>query len=341
MTMKRQRRSATMLDIAKHVGVSRTTVSFVLNNVAAAGIPEETRSRILQASKELRYRPNAVAKGLRTRRSQSIGFITDEIATTPFAGDIIKGARNVAWANDTLLLIINTGDDGPVQEAAVEMLLERQVDAIIYAAMYHHVVQPPMNIHEVPAVLLNCYAADRSLPSVVPDEVGGGYVATETLISKGHKRIGFINLYPHLSAAQGRLHGYQQALEARGLPFDPQLIRTCNGYADGGYEEALALMSANDPPTALFCATDRIAMGAYDAVRTLQLRIPDDVAVLGFDDQELIAPYLLPGLTTMALPHYEMGQWAVSYLLEHAESNESLLPIQHTVACPLIKRQSV
>lgn len=341
MTMKRQRRSVTMLDIAKHVGVSRTTVSFVLNNVVTAGIPEETRRRILQASKELRYRPNAVAKGLRTQRSNSIGFITDEITTTPFAGDIIKGARNVAWANDTLLLIINTGDDGPVQEAAVEMLLERQVDAIIYAAMYHRVVQPPMNIHEVPAVLLNCYATDRSLPSVVPDEVAGGYIATETLIGKGHKRIGFINLYPHLPAAQGRLQGYQQALEAHDLPFAARLVRTCNGYADGGFEEARVLMSTKDPPTALFCATDRIAMGAYDAVRMLQLRIPDDVAVLGFDDQELIAPYLRPALTTMALPHYAMGQWAVTYLLEHAASNESLTPIQHTVACPLIKRQSV
>jgi LacI family transcriptional regulator len=341
MGSKHQRRPVTMLDIAKRVGVSRTTVSFVLNNIATAGIPEETRNRILDVSRELKYRPNAVAKGLRTRRTDCIGFVTDEIATTPFAGDIIKGARNAAWANNTLLLIINTGDDGPVQEAAIEMLLERQVDSIIYAAMYHHVVHPPANIREVPTVLLNCYDADRSLPSVAPDEVMGGYIATETLIRRGHRRIGLVNLPAHLPAAIGRLQGYQQALRAYDLPFDSTLIRTSSGYADEGYHETLALMRIAAPPTAIFCATDRIAMGTYDALRTLQLHIPDDVAVLGFDNQELIAAYLRPALTTMALPHYEMGQWAVTYLLEHPEQEEMSSPVQHVLPCPLILRQSV
>lgn len=340
MTNQRHRRSPTMLDIAKRAGVSRTTVSFVLNNVTTAGIPDETRHRILEASKELKYRPNAVAKGLRTRRTHSLGLITDEIATTPFAGDIIKGARNVAWSNDTLLLIINTGEDGPVQDAAVEMLLERQVDGIIYAAMYHHGIQPPANMREVPAVLLNCFAVDRTLPSVVPDEQTGGYEATEVLIRAGHQRIGMINLYPDLPAAYGRLRGYQNALHAHGCIFDAHLVRTSNGYADDGFRETLALMDIATPPSAIFCATDRLAMGAYDALRTLGLRIPEDVAVIGFDNQELIAAYLRPALTTMALPHYEMGQWAVQYLLEQAEPDNVKPPIQYTMRCPLIQRQS-
>ncbi len=277
---------------------------------------------------------------MRTRRSHTIGFISDQIAFTPYAGGIIKGAHDLAWARDKILLIVNTDDDATTAAAAVETMLARRVEGIIYAAMYHRAVQPPDAIKEVPAVLLNCYCPDRSLPSVVPDEVTGGREATEALLRKGHRRIGLINVGRFIPAAVGRLEGYRQAHAAHGVPYDPSLVRRGNSMADSGYSRALELMHLPDPPTALFCGSDRMAMGAYDALKELGASIPGDVAVRGFDDQDLIASYLRPPLSTSALPHYEMGQWAVSYLLERAEFGPEEHPIQHTMHCPLIERAS-
>jgi LacI family transcriptional regulator len=160
-------------------------------------------------------------------------------------------------------------------------------------------------------------------------------------LSKGHRRIGFINVGSRIPAAVGRLQGYRQALEDAGIPFDLELVRRGNGYQDSGYAKTIELMSQDERPTALFCATDRMAMGAYDALRDLQLAVPHDVAVMGFDNQELIAAYLRPPLSTMALPHYEMGQWAVNYLVEHGNDPDGLEPVQQSLACPLIERESV
>src|SRR5258708_12332634 len=160
-----------MSDIARLAGVSRTTVSFVLNNhVSSASIPAETKDRVLKAAKRLSYRPNLAAKGLRTNRTHTIGFITDEIATTPHAVKIIKGAQDEALAHGKLLLIINTGSDATVKETAIEMMLERQVEGIIYAAMYHQEVALPPNIYHAPALLLHSYLPDPSLPSLLPTE---------------------------------------------------------------------------------------------------------------------------------------------------------------------------
>jgi LacI family transcriptional regulator len=334
-----RKRLATMSDIARQAGVSRTTVSFVLNNHASsASIPTETKERILIAAKKLSYRPNLAAKGLRTNQTHAIGFITDQIATTPHAVKIIKGAQDVALAYGKLLLIVNTDSDTTVRETAIEMMLERQVEGIVYAAIYHQEVTVPANMYEGPVVLLDCFCADRSLPSVVPDEVEGGRKATEVLLKKGHRRIGFINDVHPIPAAFGRLDGYKQALKAYDIPFDESLVRLHVNESIGGYQGTQELMQLREPPTALFCFSDFMAMGAYDALRTLGFSIPEDVAVMGFDNHEWIAAQLSPPLSTIQLPHYEMGRWAITYLLEH--TGESLLPIQHTINCPYIERQS-
>ncbi len=340
MTRQPRKRPSTMSDIARQAGVSRTTVSFVLNNHASSvSIPAETKDRVLEAAKRLSYRPNLAAKVLHTNQTHMIGFITDEIATTPHAVNIIKGAQDEALAHGKLLLIINTGSDATVKETAIEMMLERQVEGIIYAAMYHQEVALPANMYEGSAVLLDCFCADRSLPSVVPDEVQGGRTATEMLLKKGHRRIRFINSVDPIPAAFGRLEGYKQALKAHDIPFDENLVRSYPSESRGGYLGTLELMQSREPPTAIFCFSDFMAMGAYDALRALGLSIPDDVAVMGFDNQELIAAQLFPPLSTIQLPHYQMGKWAIEYLLEH--TGESLLPVQHTIDCPYIERQSV
>jgi LacI family transcriptional regulator len=338
-----RKRHTTMKEVADLAGVSQTTVSFVINRVPGPSISKETHDRVWDAVKQLGYRRNAAAKTLRTSRSHSIGFVTDVLASSPFAGEIIRGAQECAWADKQLLMIVNTGGDPALEEAAVEALLERRIEGITYASMSHHVVDPPRNLRDVPAVLLNCFCADRSLPSVTPDEVGGGVIATEALLRKGHRRIGFINLDPQRlrPPSQGRLQGYRQALATHGVAFDDALVRYGNANADDGYRYTLELLRLSDAPTALFCGTDRMAMGAYDAVRDLGLSIPQDVAIVGFDNQELISQYLRPALSTVALPFVEMGRWAARYLTEQQYEAEDFLPVQHMIACSFVERASM
>jgi LacI family transcriptional regulator len=327
-----------MYDVARAAGVSQTTVSFVVNNAPNTNIPQETRDRVWAVVEELGWRPNAMARGLRMRHSHTIGLISDEIATSSHAGKIIQGAQDAAWANTKMLLVINTGNNRDIERAALEMMLERQVEGLIYATMYHRAVEPPA-LAQVPIVLLDCYVADRSLPSVVPDEIQGGRSATEVLLRKGHRRIGYINEIGPLTAMFGRLEGYKQALASYDIPFDPSLIRAGSSNSMQGYRCAIELLQLADRPTALFCFNDSMAMGAYEAVKQHGLTIPGDIAIVGFDNLEVIAAQLHPPLTTMELPHYAMGQWAVQYLLNHGDDDHSE-PIQQTIACPLIERAS-
>ena len=336
----RTRRSPTIGDVARLAGVSPTTVSFVLNDVGGSSVSERTRERIRRSVRDLGYRPNATAKLLRTSRSDTIGFVTDEIASTPHAGGIIMGAQDAAWENGKILMIVNTGHNQEIAEFAVETMLERRVEGVIYAAMFHRAVEPPEDLREVPTVLLDCYSEDGQWTSVVPDEVSGGRTATEALLARGHERVGFINLPPGFPATVGRLEGYRQALEARGLTFDVSLIRHGNGAASGGYQHVLELMRAAKPPTAIFCGNDQTAMGAYEALKEIGLRIPQDVAVVGFDNEEIIAPQLRPPLSTVALPHYEMGRWAVNHLIENA-GTETIPPTQSVLPCVYVERESV
>ena len=332
-----------MQDVANLAGVSRTTASFVINNVEDAGIPQDTRLRVWDAVKQLGYRPNAIAQGLRSAKTHTIGFISDEVATSPFAGEIIRGAQDRAWEDEKLLLLINTGGNRTMNHLAAETLLQRQVEGVIYATMYHREVHPPESIRQVPTVLLDCFVADGSLPSIVPDEVSGGSHATSLLLERGHRRIGFINDFNPVPASVGRLEGYKQALAAHNVPFDQSLVIAGESVARGGSDCTMQLMKLPDRPTALFCFNDRMAMGAYDALRTLGLSIPGDVAVVGFDNQEVIAASLYPALTTMELPHYQMGRWAVEELLRLLAQGEPGIetPVQYKIDCPLISRDSV
>ena len=331
-----------MKDVARLAGVSPTTVSFVINQSTHSNIPEETQERVWDAVRELDYRPNAMARGLRAQQTHTIGFISDVVATTPYAGQMIQGAQDLAWQHGYLLLLISTGGNRQMEETGVEMFLERQVDGIIYATMYHRAVTPPDAIDNVPTVLLDCFVEDHSLPSVVPDEVRGGREAIEHILARGHRRIGFVADDSTVPAQVGRLQGYQIALQGYGIEFDPSLVVAGQSTPAGGYNAAMTLLQQENPPTALFCFNDRMAMGVYNAARKLGLSIPDDLAVVGFDNQELIVSYLDPPLTTMHLPHYEMGQWAVEHLLHTIAAPDTQdAAQQHRIDCPLIERASV
>ncbi|CAM3116035.1 Catabolite control protein A [Arthrobacter ulcerisalmonis] len=340
-----RQRGVTMSDVAKHAGVSRTAVSFVLSNRENTSISEETRARIIEAVQVLGYRPNAGARALASRRSDWYGIVT-EIVTAPFAVDVIKGAQDQAWLDRRFLLIAPSdqadavGPNQGLEDAATEKLLEQRVEGLLYAATFHRGVHVPASAQEVPTVLINCFDADGKLPSIVPDERAGGRVAVERLLRSGHRRIGVINLDPDIPAAVGRLEGARDALTSAGLELDPDLVVAGYATADGGYEAACQILDHPDPPTALFCLNDRMATGAYDAIKERGLRIPDDIAVIGFDNQELIAAYLRPKLTTVALPFQKMGALGVQ-TLNALTAGQPILADQQLVDCPLLERSSV
>ena len=341
MTMYKKR--PTMGDVARLSGVSQTTVSFVINDVPNANISEKTRAAVLKAVKQLGYTPNAMAIGLRTSQSRVIGLVTDEIATTPFAGQIILGAQDAAREQQRLLMLMNSGKDASIEDQEIGILLSRQVEGIILATMRHRVIVPSELLYQIPSVLLDCRDADNSLPSVVPDEFLGGYQATEALLRKNHHCIGMINTSENVPAVQLREKGFRQALTDHGISMEDELIAYGeDGNAKTGYDGVKTLFSRYDHMTALFCFNDRVAMGAYDALRQMQRRIPEDVAVIGFDNYDLIAANLHPQLTTMQLPHYEMGRWAVEAVLQISQSTGEKGPSpQMMLPCPLVMRNSI
>jgi LacI family transcriptional regulator len=336
----------TIHEIARRAGVGVGTVSRVLND--SPNVSEVTRAQVRQVMAEANYRPKSAAKTLRTRRSSAIAFVTDEIASTPFAVDTIRGAQDVAWQHDKILLLVNTNANEKLLAAAIESMLDRQVEGLIFATWFHRPARLPDIVRQLPTVLIDCFVEDRSLPAAVPDEFQGGYTGTELLLRQGHRRIGFVNSNEDQPARWGRQEGYEQALTDWGVPVDPQLVTYQGGVAESGYAGVHVLLDLPDPPTAIFCFNDRAAMGAYDALRDRGLRVPQDVAVVGFDNQEIIAAHLRPGLTTLQLPHYEMGAWAVNYLLEEAihlpppgsGQGPFVSPPQVKLPCPLVLRES-
>lgn len=328
--------AVTMRDVAKAAGVSVATVSHVVNDKPGARIGDDARRRVHEAVAALGYRPNALAKTLSEGTSRFIGLVADAIATTPFAGQIIHGAQDEAWRHGFVLLVANTESNTAVENDAIAMMLEHQVRGILYSTWYHRRIDGPPLLQNTDTVLVNCFAEDDAFPAVVPDEEQGGRAATEGLLEAGHRRIAFINTTSPSPAQTGRLAGYRAALDAAGIAYDDALVFSAEPAQEGGYGAAGAVIESG--ATGVFCHNDRVAMGLYDGLRERGLRIPDDVAVMGFDNQDVIAAHLRPPLSTVALPHYELGAAGVRTLLgfEPAGAPDRLL-----VTCPLVPRASL
>lgn len=326
----------TMRDVAQAAGVSVATVSHVINDKPGARIGKDARLRVQNAVQELGYRTNALAKTLSEGTSRFIGLVADAIATTPFAGQIIHGAQDEAWKHGFVLLVANTDGNEEAENEAISMMLEHQVRGILYSTWYHREISVPKSLSQTDAVLVDCFAEGSGLPAVVPDEVQGGQTATQELIATGHRRIAFVNTTTPSPAQSGRLEGYRAALQAADLPYDPHLVFSVEPAQEGGYAIASSVLASG--ASAVFCHNDRVAMGLYDYAREQGLRIPNDLAVMGFDNQEVIAAHLRPPLSTVALPHYELGAASVRILL-------GIDPVTDTgprlISCPLIQRQSL
>jgi LacI family transcriptional regulator len=344
---KSTQRRPTMTDIAKLTGVSQSTVSLVLNNASGAKFSDTTRDKVLRAAQELGYRMTQrepVAAFESEGERNLIVYLADEISTSPHPVVSIDGARDAAFANGRMLAVYSTHGNAEIEARVLDATLGNpNVLGVIYATVYTRRVTLPAALGKVPTVLLNCYTSDANVSSVVPAEVAGGHTATDHLLAAGHKRIGYINGEPWQDAARDRLKGYRTALATADLPFAPELVREGDWSPGTGFEETLSLMREPNPPTAIFCANDLMALGAIEALKQLGLRVPDDVSVLGYDDQE-IARHTHPPLSTVVLPNYELGRWAVETLLQEEQNRAAGAPVRHrTVKLdgPLIERGSV
>jgi LacI family transcriptional regulator len=239
-----------------------------------------------------------------------------------------------------MLLMVNTGADAELEERAIAAMLARQVDGIVYAAMYHRVIEPPAALHEVPSILLDARSPDGAFSSVTPDEEGGARAAVSHLIEAGHRRIGYLQSDAPVPAAEERLRGYRETLVQHGIDYDASLVVEGLDEHEGGYQAATRILERPDRPTALFCFNDRMGAGAMHRAHQLGLSVPGDLSIVGFDNEELVAPLTEPPLTTVQLPHYEMGRWAVEHLLDLV-SGAWTEPKHHRSACPLVVRDSV
>lgn len=331
---------ARISDVAAAAGVSVTTVSLVLND-AESRISEQTRIRVRAAAEAVGYAPSAVARGLRTQRTRIVGLLSDQIATTPFAGRMLAGAQDAAREHDHLLLFIDTGGDADIEADALRALAAQQVDGMIYACMWHRAVDVPAGLPRG-SVLLDCYPEGGGFRSVVPDDRVGGAAAVRELLAAGHRRIAYLDTDdPEPIASRLRHEGYLEALAEAGFEADPALHVTGETSAQGGRAAAERLLDLPEDqrPTGIFCFNDRMAIGVYAAAHHRGLEIPRDLSVVGYDDQQLVAAEMDPPLTTIALPHYEMGRWAMEVALGvRAEGDEDA---SHRMDCPVIRRDSV
>lgn len=332
----------TMTDVARRAGCSQSTVSVVLNQSPNIRISEETKNRVLQSARELGYKWRDTRRP-RSDREQTphIAIIFDRIGTSPEAAVSIDGVCQTAWAAGYMVTVYQTLDDEELEARTISHVLAQDVGAILYARIMTREVRLPeaLRLANVPVVLLNCYAQERVFPTVVPGEAAGGHRATDVLIKAGHRRIAIITGEMWMDASKARLQGYRRALATADIPFDPELVRDGNWQTSAGYENTLALLDLPSPPTGIFCSNDRMAVGCYQALKERGLRIPDDISVVGYDDEE-VARHLAPQLTTLILPHREMGTWASEYVTSDIVSEQER-NILLKMECVLVERDSV
>ena len=307
----RPTRRTTSRDVADLARVSRTTVSFILNNVPGVSISAATRKRVLAAAKKLNYSPNIAGKKLVSGKSYTIGLVLcqlpEQIFTDAFLPQVILGVEQAAMQQGfhVLLKPVDPNDTG----GYARLITENHVDGILLSGPRHN-DQALMHLHRqrVPILLMG-QLPNTDIPFVDVNATAGAELAVNHLIERGHQRIGIITNAPlSYTSAQQRSAGYKKALRKAGLPIDKTLIKEGNYTPASGYAAMNSLLSLTPRPTAIFVASDVVAIGAMLAIKESGLHIPKDMAVVGFDDIPL-AEFYDPPLTTIRLPAFGLG-WA-------------------------------
>lgn len=314
-------RPATIKDVAAHAGVSVATVSAVVNNNKYVS-PDLTQ-RVQESIAALGYERNSLAQGLKKQTSQTIGLIISDISN-PYFTSVVRGVEDVANARGYSLILGNTDEDVKKEINYLRLLESKRVDGLIMArpAAGNHSFLESWPTNRLPLVSIGYLSKDESIDAVLIDNEMGARLAVEHLIALGHRRIGIVTGLPGITATEERLAGYQQALAAHGIPFNPALVAEGNLRIDGGERGTLHLLTqAAEPPTALFVTNGLMVIGALQAIDRVGLRCPEDIALVGFDDFEWAA-VMRPRLTTVRQPTYEIGQRAAQVLFDRLEQRD-------------------
>lgn len=287
-------------------------------------ISGETRDRVLRSARELDYRPNVLARALRTSVAGTLAFVSDSVASEAYGGQMVRGALAGALEHGQLLLVLETGEDRAVEENLLLGLLDRGVDGFLYARAATSAVELPSALRGQRVVLLNCFEEAGTGTAVLPDEYRAGRDAARVLAERGHRRIQVVGTPgPGIHAGAERYRGILDELRARGLRLEGTV--ECEWWPESAYE-ALAAALPSHPPQGLVCMNDRVALGAYQALQEAGLSVPEDVSVVSFDDSAL-ASWLRPPLSSIGLPYFAMGQHALALLLDGAAGGTHTLPM--------------
>ncbi len=301
-----------LADVAKAAGVSSATASRVLTG-SDHPVAEEVRRRVLQVAEELGYRPNLIARGLRTEQTLTIGMIVENILS-PFIPPITRGIHDYLWQHGYSSIIINSDWDPVIEAKAIEDLARRHIDGIIFVESCIRSSDEVSKLIRRPHMFVHRLFNSLSLNSVVPDEHYGARLAVRHLLELGHRRIAFINGPEGWNATINRMAGYQEELATWGVPFDPALVDRGDWEVQSGYYAAQRLIKVSPPPTAIFAANDLMALGVIYAVQEAGLRVPEDLAVVGYDDRDF-SGFVRPAITTVRMPCEEMGRISAECLL--------------------------
>lgn len=319
-----------MIDVARRAGVSQTTVSLVLNNIAGIRIAEATRMHVIETARTLGYAPGPMLHELKAE-VPIIGVLINEISSA-YPIDIIDGLHVTARAAAKQVAVFVT--DGVVEREAEALKSLRQlgVENVIYANTFTAAVHPTEDLKDFRHVFVNCFRNDGTGTAVIPGERAAGFAAAQYLIHTGCKRLATITGDNWHSSAQRRLSGFRRGAKASGLSLDPAYVKHCDWGHRRGREAMIELLALPEPPDAVFCQNDMLARGALAAIAEAGLRVPHDISVLGLDDREFARDL---GLSTMLLPHAEMAERAVNIL---TSSKPLDLPATISLRCRLIPR---
>lgn len=325
-----------LLDVARLAGVSTATVSRVLTQ--SPSVRPEVRERVLSAMRTLHYRPSHIARSLRTRRSRIIALAISDILN-PFFHAIVRAVEDVAYDNEYALFLCNTDENATREAFYVDVAQAEHVAGLIISPSCERDA-PCRRLIEAgtPVVVFDRRLADIDVDTVTIDNVRSTRELVGHLLDDGHRRVGAILGDPVVTTGRERLEGYIGALREHGLAFEPQLVRTGMPREPVGYAHMMDLLDSTDRPTGVFTGNNLLTVGALKAIRDRGLRVPEDIALVGFDD---IAWMSLagPGVTVAAQPTYELGRAAIDLLLRRIQ--DPTRPVEHIrLSAEILVRQS-
>ena len=311
----------TLKMVAERAEVSVNTASRAINN--KPDINEETKKRVLRIAKELGYIRNAAAVALRTKKTRTIGVVIAD-NSNPFYAEVLNGIEVAAREKNYHIILANTQRDYKKEEEAINLLLAKRVDGLLIAPVQDRDDDIRKLIKtNLPFVIVGRDFENIEIDVVYNDEIKGGFLATEYLIKKGHKRIALIDGFLYKSPAKGRLEGYKKALNEYGIPLDDSLISVGDINLEDGYERTRQMLGKNLNFTAIFAYNDMMAFGAMQAIKEKGLRIPEDIGLVGYDDISF-SSLMDPALTTIRLNKQELGIESVKLLLSRINGNRKI-----------------